>query len=215
MAPRDGCLLDPVGPRAKEHHDYGSPATGRRFLGAAFKENPYPLYEEVRAVGNVVWNDQLPGWMVVGFDESLAVLINQGECFAQLAGDPEMNPWFEAPNMITVDGPYHRQLRGALSPLFTRRRTVAKWERRVGEVVEGMLAPLVAGHDRFDLISDFTLLPTVIVADMLGVPPERYDDFRRIVPQHQHQPVVGLRGRGDPGHAAPDGDRAQRPARGD
>jgi cytochrome P450 len=148
------------------------------FFDAAFKEDPYPLYEEVRTVGNVVWNDQLPGWMVVGFDESLAVLTNQGECFAQLAGDPEMNPWFEAPNMITVDGPYHRRLRGALSPLFTR-SAVAKWEQRVGEVVEGMLAPLVAGNDRFDLISDFTLLPTVIVADMLGVPPERYDDFRR------------------------------------
>ena len=80
--------------------------------------------------------------------------------------------------MITVDGPYHRRLRGALSPLFTR-SAIAKWEKRVGEVVEGMLAPLVAGNDSFDLIRDFTLLPTVIVADMLGVPAERYDDFRR------------------------------------
>jgi cytochrome P450 len=144
----------------------------------AYKDDPYPLYEEIRAVGNVVWNDLLPGWTVVGFDEALSVLANQGERFEQLAGDPELNPWFEAPNMITVDGAYHRRLRGALSPLFTRSAT-AKWEKRVGEVVEEMLAPLVAGSDSFDLISDFTRLPTVIVADMLGTPPERYGDFRR------------------------------------
>jgi cytochrome P450 len=148
------------------------------FFDPAYKENPYPLYEEIRAVGNVVWNDLVPGWTVVGFEEGLTVLANQAECFEQLSGDPEMNPWFEAPNMITVDGAYHRRLRGALSPLFTRSAT-AKWEKRVTEVVEGMLAPLVAGNDSFDLIQDFTLLPTVIVADMLGVPPERYDDFRR------------------------------------
>jgi cytochrome P450 len=80
--------------------------------------------------------------------------------------------------LISVDGPYHRRLRGALAPLFTRSAT-ARWEKRVGEVVEGMLAPLVAGDDSFDLIQDFTLLPTVIVADMLGVPQERYGDFRR------------------------------------
>jgi cytochrome P450 len=148
------------------------------FLDPAFKEDPYPLYEKIRAVGNVVWNDLVPGWAVVGFDEGQAVLTNQKECFEQLSGDPELNPWFEAPNMITVDGAYHRRLRSALSPLFTRNAT-AKWEKRVAEVVEGMLAPLVAGNDSFDLIADFTLLPTVIVADMLGVPPERYDDFRR------------------------------------
>jgi cytochrome P450 len=142
------------------------------------KEDPYPLYEDIRAVGNVVWNDSLAGWAVVGFDEALSVLTNQSGGFAQMAGDPELYPWFQAPNMITVDGAYHQRLRGALTPLFTR-SAIAKWETRVGEVVERMLAPLVAGRDDFDLIHDFTMLPTVIVADMLGVPSERYDDFRR------------------------------------
>jgi cytochrome P450 len=148
------------------------------FFDPAYTEDPYPLYEEIRAVGNVVWNDLLSAWIVVGYDAALAVLTNQAECFDELSGDPEKTPWFEAPNMITVDGPYHRRLRGALSPLFTRSAS-AKWESRIGDVVATMLEPLVAGNDSFDLIADFTVLPTVIVADMLGVPPERYDDFRR------------------------------------
>jgi cytochrome P450 len=149
------------------------------FFGPAFKgENPYPLYEEIRSVGNVVWNDLLPGWMIVGFDEAMSVRTDPGVRFAQVINDLSLTPWFEAQNMITVDGPEHRRLRGALSPLFTR-SAIAKWERRVQEVVEEMLAPLVAGHDSFDLIGDFTILPTVIVADMLGVPNDRYDEFQR------------------------------------
>jgi cytochrome P450 len=148
------------------------------FFGPAFKDNPFPLYEDIRTIGNVVWNESLPGWMVVGYEEGVSVMTDPGDRFAILSGDPELTFWFEAPNMITLDGPEHRRLRGALSPLFTR-GAIARWEGRVAEVVEELLAPLVAGSDRFDLIADFTMLPTVIVADMLGVPEDRYPDFRR------------------------------------
>jgi len=95
-----------------------------------------------------------------------------------LNGDPELIFWFDAPNMITVDVDYHRRLRGALASLFTR-PAVARWEKRAGEIVDGLLAPLVRGSSSFDLIGDFTMLPTVIVAEMLGIPQERHDDFRR------------------------------------
>jgi cytochrome P450 len=148
------------------------------FFGPAFKEDPFAVYEEIRAIGNVVWNDHLSGWMVVGYEEAVSVLTDPGEHFAILSGDPELTFWFEAPNMITVDGPQHRRLRGALSPLFTR-GAISRWERRASEVVDELMAPLVSGQDSFDLIADFTKLPTVIVADMLGVPEDRYPDFRR------------------------------------
>ena len=157
------------------------------FFDPAFMEDPFPLYEEIRGVGNVVWNGPLDGWVVVGYDEAASVLTDPGERFAILSGDPELTFWFEAPNMITVDGPYHHRLRAALAPLFTL-RAVAKWERRVAEVAAQLLAPLAAGHDSVDLIAEFTLLPTVITADMLGVPEERYADFRR----WSHEVVTNL-----------------------
>jgi cytochrome P450 len=115
---------------------------------------------------------------VVGYDECLSVVTNAAGHFVQLSGDPELTFWFEAPNMIGVDGPEHRRLRGALAPLFSR-SYVAKWEKRIAEVVRQLLAPMVAGNDSFDLIADFTTLPTLIVSEMLGVPEERYDDFQR------------------------------------
>lgn len=148
------------------------------FFDPAFMEDPYPFYEEIRAVGNVVWNDIVKGWTIVGFDEATAVMADGGEKVAILSGDPEITFWFEGPNMIAVDGHDHKRLRGALAPLFTRSAT-AKWEARVSEVVNRLLAPLVSGNESFDLISDFTVLPTIIVSEMLGVPEDRQDDFQR------------------------------------
>jgi cytochrome P450 len=141
-------------------------------------QDPYPLYEQVRAVGDIVWNPVMQCWITVGYDVSRDVLSDGGERFLILSGDPELTFWFEAPNVITVDGEHHRRLRGALYPLFTR-QAVARWETRVRQVVDDMLAPLVAGADRVELMSDLTTLPTVIVADLLGVPQERYDDMHR------------------------------------
>ena len=89
------------------------------FFERAAIDNPFPLYEEIRSVGNVVWNELLQGWMAVGFNECSTVLTDRGEQFTELNGDPELIFWFDAPNMITVDGPEHRRLRGALAPLFT------------------------------------------------------------------------------------------------
>jgi cytochrome P450 len=148
------------------------------FFTAEAIDDPYSLYDQLRLHGDVVFNDLMQGWNVFGFDEVTTVLTDGGDRFTELNGDPELIYWFDAPNMITVDGPYHRRLRGGLAPLFTR-SSVAKWEQRVREVVDELVGPLTAGSQSYDLIADFTMIPTVIVADMLGIPPERYDDFRR------------------------------------
>jgi cytochrome P450 len=126
----------------------------------------------------VVWNDVLQGWMVPGFDDCWTVLTDSSEHFAVLNGDPDVTPWFEGPNIISTEGEHHQRLRTCLAPLFTR-RSVAFWENRVGAVVDGLLAPLEAGDGTFDLIADFTMIPTIIIAEMLGVPRERHGDFRR------------------------------------
>jgi cytochrome P450 len=148
------------------------------FFDPSFREDPYPVYARIRAVGNVVWSDMLNGWAVVSYDEAVSILSDSGERFAQLSGDQELVPWFEAPNMITVDGDYHRRLRGALAPFFTRSE-LAKWEPRVTEVVRALLEPLLQRNESLNLIADFTKVPTIIVAEMLGVPQERQEDFMR------------------------------------
>jgi cytochrome P450 len=148
------------------------------FFDPAVIADPWPVYEDIRAAGRVVRNDLIPGWMVPGFQDCREVLTDDGMRFSEFPSDPEILPWFEAPTMISTDGAEHHRLRACLTPLFTRRR-VDRWERRVEEVVEQLLAPLAAGDETFDLIADFTMVPTIIVAEMLGVPEERHGDFRR------------------------------------
>jgi cytochrome P450 len=116
--------------------------------------------------------------MVTGFDDCWEILTDDGERFSAIPGDPQILPWFEAPTMISTNGAEHLRLRRCLAPMFTR-RGMESWEPRVEAVVEQLLAPLATGPAAYDLISDFTMVPTIIVAEMLGVPPERHADFRR------------------------------------
>ncbi|MCL9758605.1 cytochrome P450 [Frankia sp. AiPa1] len=101
--------------------------------------------------------------------------------FLVMNSDPKVLPWFEAPTMISTDGETHRRLRACVSPFFTR-AAVERWQSRVVAVVDQLLEPIAAGvgagAGAFDLIAEFTMVPTIVVAEMLGVPPERHDDFR-------------------------------------
>ena len=151
------------------------------FSDPAVIADPFPLYEEIRAAGRVVWNGAVKGWMVPGYADCEEVLggpAEKAERFGQVgAAYPEVTFWFEAPNMIIADRGEHRRLRHCLAEYFTPSYT-ARWELRIREVVDRLLAPLAQGRE-FDLISDFTRIPIVIVAEMMGVPEERHDDFLR------------------------------------
>src|SRR4051812_4646918 len=76
----------------------------------AFLADPYPVYEEIRAAGRVVYNGALNVWMVPGFEDCKRVLGDRGETFAEM--NAEVAFWFQgAKNMITVDGDEHYRLR--------------------------------------------------------------------------------------------------------
>lgn len=140
--------------------------------------DPYPHYEAVRAAGRVVWNERLQAWMVPGFEDCKTVLGDPSRFSNAQYRDPAKVWWFEATNMVMADPPEHRRLRNPLSPMFTR-GAVARLSGRVSDVVDDLLAPLVANADGFDIIRDLTMIPTVVLAEMIGVPRERQEDFRR------------------------------------
>jgi hypothetical protein len=57
--------------------------------------DPFPVYEQIRAQGPVVWNDMVGAWMATGYDDCLEMLIDYGKRFGQMNDDPEVLPWFE------------------------------------------------------------------------------------------------------------------------
>jgi cytochrome P450 len=148
------------------------------FHDGSYVEDPFPAYEEVRAAGRIVWNEVFGAWMVTAYEDCRSVLADRGDRFGAMAGNPDLVYWMETPNMIMVDGAEHTRLRSIMAPVFTA-SAVARWETRVREVVDDLLARVVARPGGFDLIGDLTMIPTIIVADMLGVSPDMYGDFRR------------------------------------
>jgi cytochrome P450 len=148
------------------------------FFDPSVIEDPYPRYEEIRAAGRVVWNEALQAWMVPGFDDCRTVLTDHGVYTNAHYRDPEKVWWFEARNMVQVEPPEHDRLRGPLTPMFTR-SAVARLESTVADIVDELLDPLVDSPEGFDIIQDFTMIPTVVLARLIGVPATRQEDFRR------------------------------------
>jgi len=81
-------------------------------------------------------------------------------------------------NLIGSDPPDHDALRRIVNRGFSPRR-IGVWEERIRELVDECMAPLRRGED-FDVVRDLAVpVPTVVIAELLGVEPERRDDFKR------------------------------------
>jgi cytochrome P450 len=82
------------------------------------------------------------------------------------------------PNLITEDPPNHDDMRAVVNRGFTPRR-ISALEPRMREIVDGCMAKLRRGES-FDVVRDLAvMLPVTVIAEMLGVEPERHADFKR------------------------------------
>ena len=80
--------------------------------------------------------------------------------------------------MILENGQRHREMRNLLNRGF-KPRSVLEWEKRIQELVAACIDDLDLGGS-FDLVSQLVLpLPTIVIAEMLGVQVERRTDFKR------------------------------------
>jgi cytochrome P450 len=81
-------------------------------------------------------------------------------------------------NLTSIDPPRHDVMRRIVNRAFTPKRIDA-WEGRAREIVATQLAKLGRG-EVFDVVEDLAIpLPVTIIAEMLGVEPERQRDFKR------------------------------------
>jgi cytochrome P450 len=172
----------------------------------AARLDPYPFYKALREHAPIYWAEGARAWVVSRYDDVHHVL-TQPELFSSDAmrtvfmteqqSPTNLDPakierllaiaqalpfspeeMIAARNMIAIDPPEHEKLRKIVSRGFTPRR-IAAYESKVREIVGGCMRKLRA-DGRFDLVADLAIpVPTLIIAQMLGVEPERYEDFRR------------------------------------
>lgn len=150
-------------------------------LAPEVKANPYPYYAALRDTAPAYYVESLDCWAISRYADVNHVLrtpqlFSSEILFTALLG--EMNPVPEALSLISSDPPDHTRLRKLVNKAFTPRivRSLRPW---VQEVTRTQLDQVV-GQTEFDLVTALTIpLPVIVIAEMLGVEPERRADFKR------------------------------------
>jgi len=146
------------------------------------QQNPYPYFEHLRNHSPVYWVEALQSWAVSRY-EDVAYIAKNTQLFSSAPIIPailgDQNPVPEVSWMISADPPAHTHLRKLVSKAFTP-RMVGALEPRIREIVAELLGHIEEQGGEFDLVRDFsTPLPLMVIAEMLGVEPERYREFKQ------------------------------------
>ena len=170
------------------------------FTDHALNANPYPYFEYLRTLGGAV---RLPGRAVVaivGFDEALSVMrddesfsaVNAASGFSialpfvpqgdDITGQIAQNRG-KIPNaglIVTEDPPVHTKLRSLLRGLITPRRLKANEDymsRTADRLIKGFV-----GQGTINVARDYgRVFPTLVIADLLGVPETDRQKFAELL----------------------------------
>src|SRR5579859_2173667 len=155
-------------------------------LSPEFIRDPYPFYHRLR-VAAPVFRTAFGPYLASRYEDVATVLRDKrfGKDFeariirrygAQVFDEPiydSIRRW-----MLERDPPDHTRLRGLVVKAFTA-RTVEDMRPRIQAIVDATL-DRVAPLGRMDVIRDFAYpLPVTVICEMLGIPEEDRDQFRR------------------------------------
>jgi cytochrome P450 len=153
--------------------------------------DPHPVYKRLREDAPVHYHPSLDAWTVARHADVQAVM-KDAKTFSSTLGYAQMSrltPDSETPPgmmsmgdagrmVITADPPDHTKLRRLVSAPFGPRE-VAPMEPRLRALCEELVDEMLAA-DEPDLIGHVGWpLPVIVIAEVLGIPPERRDDFKR------------------------------------
>jgi cytochrome P450 len=142
--------------------------------------DPYPAYKVLRATSPVCWNDVNKFWALLKYEDVRYVSTNPA-LFSSAKGitipDPEQPTLVQENNPIMIDPPRHRQLRKLISSGFTRRQ-ISRLEPKIRELASGILDKIEPGSTYEFAEQIAAPLPTWMIADLLGAPPDDWEQFR-------------------------------------
>lgn len=137
------------------------------------RDNPYEAYRELREKDPVHRLRLLNAWLLTGYKEIDEALRDHEHFTNSQRGFA----FTELRTLLHTDPPTHTRLRSLILKAFTP-RAVEKLEPSIRDTAERLLDD-IAGKDQIDVIADIAYpLPVIVIADMLGVPPEDRDRFK-------------------------------------
>ena len=140
-----------------------------------FVQDPYPAYARARALGRLVWWEEIG--MPAAFDHATVQAILRDRRFGreapperQAPPPPHLAPFYaiEAHSMLELEPPRHTRLRTLVLHAFKARRIA-----QLGDDVEALARDLCARFPSgpFDLLPAFcTPIPITLICRLLGVP---------------------------------------------
>jgi cytochrome P450 PksS len=162
-----------------------------KIWSAENRQNPHPLYRQMReetpvyrAIGPVSGN---PFNFFTQYDAAAAMLKDQRfiKDFRKTISEEERQAMANDPSamlndhMLQRDPPEHTRLRALVGKAFTP-RMVASLEPRIAAIAEELITQMKAETGAVDFIEAFAFpLPITVIAELLGIPPEERDTFRR------------------------------------
>jgi cytochrome P450 len=146
----------------------------------AFLADPYLYYHQMRAAGAPFWlaHGGATGgmWLFTRYDD-VATLLKDAHTTkdASRFTPPEQLTPFDH-NLLSKDPPDHTRLRALANQAFTPNR-IRDLEPRIRQIVDDLLAR-ARPQGGMEFMAGFALpLPVIVIAELLGVPPEDQDTF--------------------------------------
>ncbi len=138
------------------------------------RDNPYPLYERLRARGPLV-RSRVGPWVTTSHQVCNTVLRDRQ--FGVVLDGAE-GPGAGGLSFLEMNPPDHTRLRRLAAPAFSPKK-MAGYTTLIEKTVQRLLDELPASG-RFDLVSAFAApLPIAVISDLLGVPTAHADQFAR------------------------------------
>jgi cytochrome P450 len=148
----------------------------------SFRANPYPHYKALYGRPPHLLNMFFPMALVARYDDAVTILHD----YERFSSSQLKNPSFDeqertlfagAATMLFSDPPTQMRLRKLVSRAFTPKR-IRDLEPRIHELTHTLL-DRAASRGELEIMSDLaTPLPVMVIAEMLGVPPGQYEQFK-------------------------------------
>ena len=145
--------------------------------------SPFEFYASMRKNNPIVFEEKNEQWGVYRYNHIEKILKNPIKFSSKLGPfkiPQEYQENINRPSLLNSDPPYHRKLRSIIETSFVPFE-ISKLESRIENITNDLIDNIFEkGHDKMDLITDFAYpLPATVIAELLGVPSEDQNIFRK------------------------------------
>ncbi|MDE2697225.1 MAG: cytochrome P450 [Chloroflexota bacterium] len=155
----------------------------------SYQANPYPAYAALRAEDPVHFSAAIQAWVLTTHEDCERVLRDEdtfssssdtasGQLATVLQQQRREFPLGEVPTVLNSDPPVHTRLRTLLNRAFTP-RAIEGLRPHIEDIAASLLDDAGRAGGRFDAVTGFAQpLPIIVIAELLGVPPEDRDQLK-------------------------------------